>query len=468
LPIQIPLQSSWQLPSILNSPFVSLKHDKCDKECFDECREEDFCEEVCEEKEIDEGNETVIINICEDVCEVKKVCSQTCEERCDDNCFQEEVCETYCETYDQCDEVCEQIQSCFNDTKGELSIDGNCHEDWSGIWIGSWGDELEIYNDLNEWEDDKRCEDNMEALVNVRKALQNSVDDDFAAWFFEDFRGNDPDKITNGEYGFRAVIDTLIRNEEEIADNLYCDQDGGRWPDGFSKIDVTYKRDNINVEVWEKRIPVESGERYWTTLYKYSWVPDKELLKELIDYQLSEQDTFGPNAKDVDKIKEDQGKMEIVKKLGEKFGGSFDIKLEMVQDGNTVVKKYLQINEDVVVHVTDNIKEKEDFSIEIDFNVFHEFMTYMSLVMDGNRIEGPRWVYVEQDGAGMFFGFIGAVSKMWREGVKIKPRFALFKIFFSVKDIFSLMREQGIDTSTSLQGEEVVAVPITGKSVWER
>jgi len=70
--------------------------------------------------------------------------------------------------------------------------------------------------------------------------------------------------------------------------------------------------------------------------------------------------------------------------------------------------------------------------------------------MEGDRIYGPNWVRIEgEDGPGKFFSVVGAVSKMWREGVTIKPRYALFKLLFNSKNLAVLFGGATVSYSTS-------------------
>jgi hypothetical protein len=109
------------------------------------------------------------------------------------------------------------------------------------------------------------------------------------------------------------------------------------------------------------------------------------------------------------------------------------------KDGEFEVLKYLQINPDVAVQIVDSIEERPDISVEVNYDVLYDFINYMSYKMEGDRIQGPHWVRVEDEGGpGKFFSALGAISKMWREGVSIKPRFALIKLLFSTKDLVEL------------------------------
>ena len=117
---------------------------------------------------------------------------------------------------------------------------------------------------------------------------------------------------------------------------------------------------------------------------------------------------------------------------------------------------------ETTIKISDEVPEKTDISIEIDYDTLYNFITYMSYTMEGDRIEGPRWVYIEDhEGPGKFFSVIGAVSKMWREGITIKPRYALLKMFFNAGDIIGLMKESGTanyqeDTSTKISGQAIL------------
>jgi|TARA_Y100000310_G_C20675815_1_gene812969 hypothetical protein len=271
-------------------------------DCQPSCYDEEICEEVCED---------IIIN--DTTGETEQICSQECNMK--ETCVQ---CEESCYSYDNCYDKCEDEEKCEDFDDGELRLEGRCGEEGSDIYISAWGQGLDSLNHLNEggeW----NCEDEMNELVNLRKAFQKDVNNEFAIWFFEDFiTGEDYDKIINGEWGFRGVLNILLRNEEDIADRTNC-VEGEEWPEGFEVIDISYKSDNANIEVWEKKVPVEwSNTRFHTTLYKYSWIPDKQMLKGMINYELSETDTFGPSAKDIAKIKEDEGQMELINSLSGK------------------------------------------------------------------------------------------------------------------------------------------------------
>lgn len=409
--------------------------EKCDESC-PACYEEEVCSEECEDVFNEETNSTE--NVCEDVCATENVCPE-----CGENCWTEQNC------YDKCED---SEEHCDEWSDGEVGVEANCREDGSDLWLNSWGGKFDYYSGLNEggeW----NCENEMQSLVQMRKVLQKDFNQEFAEWYFEEYLAEDYDHMINGANGFEHVLELLTMNEEQIGENLYC-SDTGQWPDGFEKIDISYVNNNTHVEVWEKSIPVEwSQTPYYTTLYKYSWVPDRELLKELINYKLSETDTFGPSAKDVAEIKSDAGQMEIVNSLSERYGGSFDVKLELKDEQDQIVLKYLQVNPDVIVKITDSVEDKPDISIEVEYDVLYDFISYMSYEMEGDKIKGPHWVYVEdEDGPGKFFSVVGAVRKAWKEGVTIKPRYALLKLLFSSKDIVGLI--SGGDEE-SYEGETV-------------
>lgn len=417
------------------------------KDCYEgpsECYEKETCEEVCEEEVIyNEDNTTGVKEICHDECISEIVCEEG-----------EEVCQEYTEYYDECseEEMCDEFLS------GELSLGGNCATDYSDIYLNAWGP-FEKYNEINDF-GDWNCENEIKSLVLMRKALEKDFNMEFIEWYFEDFL-SDFDKIINGEGAIEEVIRKFVRVEEEIANYMHCSE-SGEWPEGFEKIDISYSNDNVNLEIWEKMIPVEGSRDYYTTLYKYSWAPDKELAKNLIEYMLMNE-SFGPRAKDIARIKSDEGQMELINRISSRYGGSFDVAITLKQQNSDFeIKKYLEINPEVAIRISDTIENKADISIDVDYDVLYNFIRQMTSKFEGDRIEGPYWVQVNEEnrGPGNLFSAIGLISKAWREGVTVKPRYALIKLFFSAKDVMGFLSESSqpsnIDDGTTITGGVVL------------
>jgi hypothetical protein len=157
--------------------------------------------------------------------------------------------------------------------------------------------------------------------------------------------------------------------------------------------------------------------------------------------------------------------MELINSLSNKYGGSFDVRLELKDKEENIVLKYFQINPDVVVKIVDSIEEKPDISVEIEYDALYDFISYMSYEQGGDDIKGPRWVHMSGgSGPGKFFGTIGAVKKMWGEGVTIKPRYALLKLLFNSKSLIGLI---GSSNSGPIYYQEET-VKISGKVVEEK
>ncbi len=420
-------ENCWNVPKC---DWVCEPVEVC-RDCEPECHEEEVCGEICEDVFNNETNSTE--PVCADVCSMQEVCRG---------------CEDLCRTSEKCENKCEDVEHCDKQSSGEIGIEVRCRkEKGNNLWLRVNGEEFNYYQGLNEggeW----TCENEIQSLVKMREVLQKDVNQEFAEWYFEEYLVENYDRMINGVNGFQYVLELLTRNEEQISQNLHCSETG-QWPDGFEKIDIAYINNNTHVEVWEKNIPVEHDQTtYYTTLYKYSWVPSRDLLKELINYKLSETDTFGPSAKDVAAIKSDAGQMELVNSLSDRYGGSFDVKLELKDEQDQVVLKYFQVNPDVIVKIVDSIEDKPDISVEVEYDALYDFISYISYEMDGGEIKGPRWVHMGGSGGpGKVFGVIGAVRKAWREGVTIKPRYALLKILFNSKNMIGLMGTSRIESS---------------------
>ena len=451
-----------------------------DKECKPVCKQEQQCYNKCGDKE-------VCSDTCNPVCTPQQVCNdictgenstncttqcynnETCTNTCTKSCHTEQQCADVCEPKEICKDECNDIQRCESMTSGELKIEGICKKDYyNDIYINAYGPTLQRFESLSKYKQETDCESRIEDLVKIRKAFQKSINDEFATWYFKEFIGNDTEKMVHGTSGIRKVLDILIVNDQEVSNNVLC-AGMQKWPDGFEGIDVNYSDDNAHLEIWEKKIPVHGTElKYWTTLYKYSYMPNKELLKRLINYKMSEQGTFGPSAKDVARIRADEGKMELVNRLADKYGGSFDVKLYLYDGDEAVIKKYLRVNKEDVIKISDSIEGKEDISINVDYNSLYWLIHYFNRNLGGNEIKGPYWVGVRIDeGPGKFFSVVGALSKFWREGVKIQPRYAILKMFFNVKDISSLIQESQ-SSSSSEQSKETQVIKATGDVILEK
>jgi len=434
-----------------------------DKKCWKNTQ----CQPKCETKKdcSTSGSKCSQKEVCSPVCsDVFNASSNSTNQVCKDECKIEEVCEELpqdCREYQNCYDECKDEEKCEEFISSEIKLEANCDKDFSNLNLNSWGD-FEKYQGLNEggWD----CQPQIDSLVGMRKALQKDFNEDFAKWYFEDFLIGDYDKILNGAGGFREALWRLIRIEEEISNNLQCSKTG-EWPEGFEKIEFNYKNNNTNVEVWEKSIPIsfDQNKKYYTTLFKYSWMPDKEIAKDLINYMVLN-NSFGPNEKEISKIQSDEGQMEIINSLSERYGGSFDVQLSLKESrGDFEVKKYLQINPDVILRISDFINESSDISIEMDYDVAYNFVSYMINKFDGEKIEGPFWVQIEEDsGPANLFSALGAISKAWKEGVTIKPRYALIKLLFNVKDISQLMSGPSKSSSIDSQNKQI---KISGKAV---
>ena len=131
------------------------------------------------------------------------------------------------------------------------------------------------------------------------------------------------------------------------------------------------------------------------------------------------------------------------------------MKLELRDKEDQVVLKYFQVNPDVIVKIVDSIEDEPDISVEIEYDALYDFISYITYEIDGGEIKGPRWVHMQSSsGPGKFFGVIGAVKKAWREGVTIKPRYALLKLLFNSKNIIGLISSGNAEASY-YEGETV-------------
>ncbi|MBD3312017.1 hypothetical protein GF352_01000 [archaeon] len=370
-----------------------------------------------------------------------KVIAETYEE----NCREEQNCTQVCDE-GGCYPECTPMTVCDNWTDGEVKIKGWCdNEGYASLSFEAWGDELERFIEVNNLDEMSGFSQYwIKSLVRLRKPFQESFNDDFVEWYFEDYLGSDIEKLMYGGDAVSRILNVLVWVEEDIVEAL--GRSGNKsWPAGFEEISIDYNKSNVRLEVWEKYVPVDwfDNNKAWTTLYRYHFFPAKDSLKELILYQVSQENTIGLSASQIAEIKADSNRMELVNNIAGRYGGSFDINLRLFSGEEDLINKYLSINPEEVISFSDEAVSA-DISISVNYDSLYKLLSYIA-TMQSSTINGPGWVNLDQGGPsfGQVMGVIGALSKFWREGVAITPRHALLTLLFNVLDMFNLAQGLG-------------------------
>lgn len=256
------------------------------------------------------------------------------------------------------DNDCEQI---CNNYPNKLLLTGYCSQKGNYLSISREGFSNDFFNFVNSVSTArqstpfiKECEPyHYNGILRFREQLQESLNDEFFDWYINDFLGDDINKHLKAGAGFERLMKFFEENEMTVANSLDC-KDETDWPAEFKEIELDYQEGNIEFHVWEELIPV-SGKSVdtWTTFYKYKLMPDKDMVKQLINHQLSQQSSFEPSESEKKEIKSHEEILKIIKMLTNGFGESLDFQLTLQDEGEELIHKYVSVNDNVILRISD-------------------------------------------------------------------------------------------------------------------
>lgn len=356
--------------------------------------------------------------------------------------------ETKSECMDECrleEEVCDKICSSY---PTKIGISGHCSksEPYNFISLSRMSSTsskpMEFMNGAISFFDSqpniKECEPyDYDGRLYFRTKLQESVDNDFFDWYMNDFLGDDFEKYIKAGSGFRRIMGFLENTAHKISESLMC-KGLDAWPNEFQRIHVDYKSENAQFEIWEDLESVRGFDiDMWTTYYKSSILPKKNIMKQLIKHQLSEQSSFGPPQHEIDKIKSQKEAMELIDKVTSGFGDSMDFGILLKDDDEIIINKYVSINEDVIVKISDDMLNEIDFTATVEFDDLYDFLERMSII-EFEQIKSPYWSTKRSPmmigkRIGLIFDFWGAFS--------IEPFTTKVRLTTKLRNIVNFLQE---------------------------
>ena len=255
-----------------------------------ECNER--CTRECYDREIRPCTEDCIIEGCDEelecnVDEVRVSCEESCKAQKDDSC------ETSC--FDKCIEGKETwIEPERKEHKQEefvFTVGGTCRnaqgKTESFIWFGGWGDDFNDFHLIKnkyysrgggEW-----CEENLENLLLQRKELEESLNEDFAYWFFEKYVANSADEWENHRSGIFDLYWRDVDISRQMIERLQCLNRNGL-PE-HKLINFKYETEYGSFEFWEEiktaKVFEDSEETEIISPYMKTWLfPSREFFQE--------------------------------------------------------------------------------------------------------------------------------------------------------------------------------------------
>lgn len=247
------------------------------------------------------------------------------------------------------------------------------------------------------------CKARYEEEIKIRKLLEEAMPG-FPEWYFGELKKGAEDYFLTAS-GHEYLMHIIDANLMAIRDG--CVKNKG----GYGSIEIHHETSSEKFKVWEE------GD---DTLYEFYFMPSQEMMKEIIETKITD-----PTAS-ISSSSRANERMEKIKKLADKYGGSFDAIVKIVDsEGNSILYKHVTINPDVIITsktVVDHSEEEIDVSLEIDYDQMYEHMEYISKDVQGTEPINANWDKNSKSGnVGHFFGILSKGVGMWIKGVKVKP-----------------------------------------------
>lgn len=369
-----------------------------EREICKECKENEYCDEERGHCMCNEGFYNCD-GYWETGCESEKRC-EGCED--DSDCMQD-----VCAPWDMKHVInfgCVQ-GSTWEEETGAIFLGGGCNFLPTGIvesYMGfhAWGESLEQvqwYQEATEQLERHWCEYQLEHLLKQRIELQESYNQEFLAWFFEEYVNSKPDEWDKYSGGIYDVYWKFVDNSRETNRHLRC-LNLNKFPSEYEMInEIEYESELGYIKFWEEKDVLDGVEIF--SPYMQIWAfPPKEFIKE--DFRTSmeegimpgppENKELGPSLLEIKEAKEDEKFMEKIRDISDNFGGSADFLITINDNDEILYKAMLTINPDIIFkfQVKDIENSEPDVTINVDFEFLYETI---GMIEKQVELERPPW-----------------------------------------------------------------------------
>jgi hypothetical protein len=386
----------------------------CDRNCYDAkikpCAEKCIWK-ACEGDKMEECNVDETKKTCENTCKAEEDIKK-CADDCNKNClsgknFGVEFKQPEMEEQKQQQSVFKAGGMCRNSPSKTESF----------VFFDGWGQPFqEIQKIKNKYYENGQggwCKDRLESLKKQRKEFESGFNNQFIAWFFEQYLANSAEDWEEHISGIFELYWQDVNTVREIAMQMDCL--GMDTLSDYNLINFSYQTDYGKIEFWEElkkvKLPeIDNNEVEIITPYMKAWVfPSKEFLayemkKSMEKHEFpgsSEQkaerkNEEGPTAEEREMIKKDKKFMDNIKRISKKYGGSVDVSVQLKdrKKNETVFNIYVKIDEENIIKMKPMLPSELpecDMTIEIDFDKVYDLIYSSEKNMQGTRIESPPW-----------------------------------------------------------------------------
>ena len=470
-----------------------------EQEQEDKERRGNECKERCDREFYDEK-----IRPCTEDC-ILETCGQSLQCNIDDVRV---TCESGCTEKNEpesgasaCFDKCLAGENTWNEPEKEeramekfvFTVGGSCRElqgrEEGSIWFGGWGEGFDDFHLVkNKYSStgggDDWCERDLKNLIQQRKELEQSLNSEFAAWFFEQYVANSADDWQNHISGIFNLYWRDVDLSRQMAERQRC---LGRTdaPSG-NLINFNYETDYGSVKFWEevKSARLEGFEEDIEIISPYMevWLfPSRDFFKREMQRAMKQHLMPGPAEEQIDKrngpseeekerLREDEGFMEFIREFNGKYGENLAVQFKDFSTGDVMFNIYVRLNEKELVYFEPMLPEETpaaDVSIALDAEKLLDIIEFG----EKGHVEkqSPPWDqqppvgFVENvvDGAQMYLKFRALMGSM-----QVTPEFAENDAKMFMREFFDLVmgddkgrgepegKEQGEEEFSEGFGEE--------------
>ncbi|MBI4406721.1 hypothetical protein HY571_02300, partial [Candidatus Micrarchaeota archaeon] len=270
----------------------------------------------------------------------------------------------------------------------------------SGVWISAWGEGFKDFDRFKrvEWQrqDSVHCERELQQLKQQRLELQDSLNDGFLSWFFDQVVIEDPNDFEAHMEKVWSIYDAFQRNSDETARALRC-MGRSDWPEEYRPIKVNLKTEFGKVEIWEekKRTGFWGVEQEIFSPYMKMWVfPPKEVFKRFFAEKIKGvEGPTGPTPEELAMMRRSPFAMQKIKKIADNFGGDARIIVQAVDEGTPLVKFIFIVNERDLVRIepADDYNGSVSATISVSLDFIYDTASAFEKDMRGEEVVYPHW-----------------------------------------------------------------------------
>ncbi len=242
------------------------------------------------------------------------------------------------------------------------------------------------------------CEFNFEHLIKERIELQESYNQEFLEWFFEEYMMNsEPDRWDDYQDGIYDVYWKFVESSEKTNQHLRC-LNLNKFPSEYELVsEIEYESEYGYVKFWEEKAVLDGVEIFSPYMQIGIAFPPKEFLKENFRTSMERGVMPGPPGQEkpelspaeIKKAKQDKKFMKEITDISDDFGGSAYFLITINDNEEILYRAMLTINPEIIFNFEiKDIDREPDVTISVDFEFFYEILEIMEKPID---LEKPPW-----------------------------------------------------------------------------